>query len=475
MDTLSTPKRQHPWWILLKFIRSLRQFIVPFVIILLLDGDKMIFWEFLIIGVIILLLIIPILFEWKHYTYTFKGNEIHIQDGKFVRNYRYIPLSKIQSVQTSENLLHKLVGMTSLTLDTATADESEIKLEMIRKQEAKRIRERIALHEEETVTEAATKEHFRMETKDILLDACTSFSLFALIPILFGLYSELDDVLPIESYAESMFSYIEQSFLLMVLVSILLIGLSIATGIVMTYFRLGNFSLRSNDEKLFIRKGILNETEFSIAKNRVFAIQMQQSIIRRWLGFVTVKLVCFGDMGDVEKQSTVILPFVKKDRAVHIITEVLPGFQVITDVESLPRKALWVRLLRPSYVWMMATGVIVYFWREFWWVSLLLFIGIMLLRVADFFFSKYAINDHYVQMQSGVIQSELFLTRHEKVEQVEVSVSKLQKKFGLATLQIATRGAPVQYSDIKDVHDEVAVHYYQQYAHINKKRKKAVS
>ncbi|MDV2887693.1 hypothetical protein RYX45_21220, partial [Alkalihalophilus pseudofirmus] len=74
-----------------------------------------------------------------------------------------------------------------------------------------------------------------------------------------------------------------------------------------------------------------------------------------------------------------------------MVSEILPAYEVTLEMKRLPRKSLWARLLRPSWLWMIITAVLFYFKPAFlgvklsWWIlSAVLLIVIIAARVLDF-------------------------------------------------------------------------------------------
>ncbi|WP_240377057.1 PH domain-containing protein [Bacillus piscicola] len=477
-------RRMHPLWIIFSIGKSIKEMIF-FVIFFIINisSDSMIMNVGKIAVILYLIYkVVSILFGWWQFKYVFTDKELQINEGRFVKEKRFIPLERIQSVGRNTSFFHRLFGLTSLTLNTGTVgDESSIKLEVISRKEAERIQRHLrhdnAVLSDESLQEAESKkeedqrqhptrtDHYEMTLKEIVVASFTSFSLFVLIPLLITLYSKIEDLFSVDGYMDAAIHIFEKSWVVTALVVVAVLMLSVIFGIGKTYIQYGNFQVTSDEHRIYIQKGFFNHTEFSIPKKKVQAIKWNQSFLRRWLGIVEVKLVSAGGAGEekIEVAST-LFPFISKKRALSLVPEILPSFEIETELKKLPRAAFFVKLARPSYVWIIVTAVVFYFWPERWYMSIALFVLIVISRILDGLHSSYRISSPYIQLQSGSFSTELFLTTRMKIEELEITESWLQRKFGLASLQISTRAKPVRVSTLSDIPQDEAVRCYHWYA-----------
>ena len=70
----------------------------------------------------------------QYFTYRFRidADELVIRSGLFQRNVRYVPLARIQSVALHRNLLHQIVGVAEVRLESAVGgDEPEAQMRVL--------------------------------------------------------------------------------------------------------------------------------------------------------------------------------------------------------------------------------------------------------------------------------------------------------------------------------------------------------
>ena len=135
---LTKPTRQSIKGLVFIFLQGIRQSVRMFwPLVLMLVIQKEIFesnliWVFIGIAISILLLVHSILFYLHFYFF--------VIDGEFILNKGYpqkktltIPLERIQSVNTKQNLIQQLLNVVTLEIDTAGSAAKELKIHALEK------------------------------------------------------------------------------------------------------------------------------------------------------------------------------------------------------------------------------------------------------------------------------------------------------------------------------------------------------
>ncbi|MBM7583677.1 putative membrane protein [Bacillus pakistanensis] len=479
-DRAMISSRLHPLWILFSIILSIKEIILPALFFFIFQADSTASWT--IIGkwgvlVFFIYRMVSIIFEWWNFSYSFSEKELQIVDGKFVKHKRFIPLERIQNVQSNTHYFQRIFGLTSITLDTsATSSDSSVKLALIKQAEADKIKDYLTLKardvqsgenmvsEVKNEKESKRKVHYKITKKEIITSTFTSFSLLALFPLLVGLFFKINEIISIDSYAEDFLNYLQKEWVWMIVTGLILILLSMCFGMMMTYIRYGNYLVTTEEDRIIIQKGVLNQTELTVLKDRVQAVKYNKSFIRRWFGIVEVELVCAGAFGDETIESNVLFPFISERKALELLPEILPNFTIVETMKKLPRAALWLKLFRPSYFWIIVTAILLFFWPDKWYLSPCLLTVILFLRSQNFTHGRHGLDQSYIQLNSGVFSVEKFVTSRKKIEQLSITESWIQRRVGLCTFQIVTKGTPVHHVAISDIPREEAEKYYKWYA-----------
>src|SRR5699024_8971110 len=115
--------------------------------------------------------------------------------------------------------------------------------------------------------------------------------------------------------------------------------------------------ISSNDTYIFIDRGLLNESHFMIEKRKIQGIEMEQTFIKRIIGLAEVKIVSSASpkSDDSKVQVNSLYPFLPVDQAYSLIGELIPSYVIEKDMHRLPKISLLVKILKPSWFWIVAT------------------------------------------------------------------------------------------------------------------------
>ncbi|MEW9110103.1 MAG: PH domain-containing protein [Cytobacillus gottheilii] len=479
-----SPKRYHPLIMVLELFGLVKSFgFIAIYLFVIRFGSDSGFTYYARIGFVLVLALsmVSIFLKWRTNKYEIEDESFHLYSGIFTKSKQTIPFSRIQNVNRRTSFIHKLLSMTSLQFETSmSGNDASIEFKMVTKEEAEMLEEMVKKqplnsdelslakdNEElpETKAEDNRIVHFTPTRKDLIRASFTSLSFLLLIPVVGSLFSNFNDVFSIEEEAQGLLSALPQTWWFYALAAAIIIIASVLFGVVRTFLKYGNYVIASDDNRIYISKGVLDETAFSISKNRVQAIEIIQTPLKRILGLAEVKLTSAGGVGIGEENLEInsLYPFLPVQRAYEIIEELLPAYSVTNDMKKLPRRSFWIRLLRPSWIWIIATITLFIFKPEpfdieiaWWLISILLLLITVIFRVLDYINSQYVINEHFIQMKSGSLSTTLFVTKRDKIIEVNVTRGILQRQFGLATIGTVNRSKPVHHSGIDDIPDELA-------------------
>lgn len=479
-------KRMHPMMMAASYFKLLKSSFFIFILLFVINFSSEAWWvrigKVLFIAVLIIGFF-AVIIEWWRTKYSINSESIELDEGALFRKHRSIPFQRVQNVQSATPFYLRPFKLTSLTLETgAKNDDASVTFEALKTKEAERI-ERTLDHyknsgapventEEEQFTgddvdseerletvqpDSKPTIHFNPSRKDILKASVLSFSYLLLVPIMISIFNNIDEVYDLSSKAEKVFDFIIGSWILITLGILLFILITVIFGLTRTYLKYGRYEISSDDERIYIKSGILNERHFSIRKKNVQAVQIQQSLIKRILKLAEVKLVSAGGVKETEQEVNSLYPFLPVTRAYSIISELLPGFEVKTDMEQLPRKSLIARLCRIPWVWLIATTLLIIFKPEAaWYVSPAIFVFTYVARVLDYYFTRFLVHDAFIQFKTGSFNTTLFMTTREKVIEFELTQSFITKRFDLATFTTTNRAKPVKVQALRDVPIEMA-------------------
>ncbi|MGH7465247.1 MAG: PH domain-containing protein, partial [Longimicrobiales bacterium] len=133
MKTTSSERRLHPATILFETGRLLPRLALPMVALLFATWERrggalsVLIW----IGAIIALVIVTSILRYLRFSYRYDERELVIRSGMITRNERSIPYVRIQNLDAAQNLLHRLLGVVMVYVQTGGGAEPEASLRVL--------------------------------------------------------------------------------------------------------------------------------------------------------------------------------------------------------------------------------------------------------------------------------------------------------------------------------------------------------
>jgi putative membrane protein len=470
-------KRYHPAIIIVELVSSAKNLLGFYILLFLLKANSTAGW--VLWGRYALLIatigsVLSIVAKWSFNRYKLETKSIIFTEGLFVKKQKTVDWNRIHSHRTHTTFIHRWFGLTSVTMETGTSGENaQFEFPVITKEE----KERILSHLEQKqgmgeIEEGKTTErtvHFQTTRNDMFKASFTSLSFLAIFPLLSAIYFNLADFFAIEESAESAWHYLLNHIWILAVLFLVAMVLSFLIGFLKTSIKYGNYVISDDHEWIYIEKGIGNEVSFSIPKNKVQAVRVEQSIIKRILGLVSIKLISAGSSEGQAEEISSFYPFMPKRKAYAVLHTILPHYPVKEEMERFPLKVLWLKLIQPYYLTITSVAGLWFFKVEWLWMAVIVFVISVLLRILDHYFTSYTRHGQIVQIRKGGWLNETFVTHRDRIQQVTVQHSWLERKFNVATITFSNRANPTHESLLFGVSSEEAGMFYEWY------QKKSVS
>jgi len=411
-------------------------------------------------------------FGWLNFRYALDEKTVYIIDGNWIKKEKSLPLYKIQSVHSNSPFLYRLLGVVELTFDTnANSDDASFKLAGVFPNEAKRLEDILdqVRHrktesdipvEGETDTTAtpvviekpASRLLYALSTREIIIASLTSLSVFAIFPVASTIISSIDDFINLDGTFDTIGDWVVHASIIAIgLLVLTVLILSVVIGMVINFLKYGNFRLERRGDRIRVEKGLLNRSAKEIPYEKIQAVRVKETFIRRWFNIVGVELVAAGTMDELKDESSTILPFVKRERAMTVLNEHFDQFVWSDTLHRLPKRSLWVKLLRISWVGLIVSGVVLYFFRDYAWWLVLLWAIIIGGRLLSYMTTRYARNGQFIELRTGAFNVSSFLTDKPRIEQVQVTQTPLQRRFDVCNVLFSTRGGLLSNEMIEDI------------------------
>ncbi|GAB6611349.1 MULTISPECIES: PH domain-containing protein [Bacillus] len=451
-------KRQHPITMLLEL--KITDFI-PLIIFMFSLNGKFPFW-YLIPAAFGLLTVFSAFEKWYYTTYWVENNVLHVKQGLFVKKESYLNKERVQTINTSSNVLYQMLGLKKIQIETAGGgDDAEVSLAGITAEEATEL---IALlneptpevkaeetldeaveHtvEKEIVTEEKQSTEYKLTWKEILLASVTSGQFGLLFSLIFFVYHQVDEYIPkwiengVKSYVMEHDIY---GWIFMVAVLIVLSWVISTIGYALKH---GDFTVNRRNDEVRIAQGLLERKELVLKLHRIQGITIKEGIFRQMFGYcaVQVEVIQGKGLGD-EKEKVTLHPIIRKERVQQLLADLQLPYELNTNIISLPKAALR-RYLIDSLIFfaMLAiplTGISIYFEKYYiMWALIPLAILIFTLGYATFKTNGYSVNGEQITLVYRSVGKHTGLVRRRHVQSMEKTQSYFQRRANLCTYKFS--------------------------------------
>ncbi|MEK4693130.1 PH domain-containing protein [Bacillus sp. FSL M8-0063] len=447
-------KRQHPITMLLEL--KITDFI-PLIIFMFSLNGKFPFW-YLIPAAFGLLTIFSAFEKWYYTTYWVENNVLHVKQGLFVKKESYLNKERVQTINTSSNVLYQMLGLKKIQIETAGGgDDAEVSLagitveeateliamlnEPTRELKAEEISEEVV--EKEIVTEEKQATEYKLTWKEILLASVTSGQFGLLFSLIFFVYNQVDEYIPkwiknkVESYVMDHDIY---GWIYMVAILLVISWIISTIGYALKH---GDFTVNRRNDEVRILQGLLEKKELVLKLHRIQGITIKESILRQPFGYcaVQVEVIQSKGLGD-EKEKVTLHPIIRKDRVQQLLAHLQLPYELNTNIISLPKSALR-RYLIDSFIFfaMLAiplTGISIYFEKYYiMWALIPLAILIFTLGYGTFKTNGYSVNGEQITLVYRSVGKYTGLVRRRHVQSMEKTQSYFQRRADLCTYKFS--------------------------------------
>ncbi len=473
-------RRQHPISILFFIAGIVKNLLYPmlaFLVSAIVRDDLQPIWVY---GGALLFLILSIttgILSWLRFTYRFEGGYLHVEHGLLVRKKLSIPRSRVQSIDMSAGLVHRLFGVLKLQIETAGGTKPEVTLSAIGKQEAALLQAELhRVHADEAEPAAMADASNVMLTQgdepaveaiqppppaalfasqypthkitflEILLYSATSGRVFLALAALGAVYSQLDDWVESSELWDTLFASADLG--VGQIIGIVLAGAFIAwlIGVMLTTAKEYGFTIMLQDDKLVTVRGLIERKQATVSLKRIQAVYMKQNALRRLLGLVSVHIVTAGSV-DKLNQSHLLCPIVKRRDADALLARFAPGYYVPAQVDRLTSRSLGGFMTMPIVIGMLiAVPGIVWIPYDLGWLLLIIPLYAALWSWLRFKHTGWKIEGQLLAIHYGAFSRSIALVPRKRVQIYGTRISPFQMRKKLATLRVSLASGPAAAS-----------------------------
>lgn len=453
----------HPGMLLLSFLDAVRSSLV-LAVIALLGG-----WIWLA-GLMLTLFVLNMSYavaRFVTFRYRLTEDELITNEGILHRQERRIPINRVQDLSFEQSILRRLLGLVVVSIETASGESAEAKLDSLGRPQAVALREIVMQQRERLLGGQATPKPppaeyvlHRATFAELALRGLTNNRLGVILATAFGLWEllrqfGLSDVF-IGATVERLSGFGTLGILLALagLVVLAVVAgwlVSLATSFLL-YF---HFVLTQRGDVLQRRYGLLTTRVRSLPRRRIQRVLVEQTWLRRLLEVAVVRADSAGAVGGQKDEReaggpNVVVPLAQPRKIAPLLPILLPGLERETPTWQRAPRSVVTRCTISGTLNALTLAAVLWYWLGAWSLVTLALVpvgwaeGMLLLQNLGF-----AIGREHVVLRYGAIGRYQAFVPLRKVQGVTLAAGPVDRLLGLAQLTVwVAGGSPSTMQDL---------------------------
>jgi putative membrane protein len=414
-------------------------------------SDSYEFW-----GLVGIAFMVPIAIA-RYYTFRYQINANHliIRSGLVHKTVRDIAFTRIQNVTLNQGLLHRLMSVAEVRLETGGGEKEEGRMRVLGFAQAQQLQRIIRSQEHPSAVahsiEAQTASShilLSLPSREVLKLGLISNKGMILVAAAMGGIWQFDFLRPdtlIQNASNWLLdhrndiagggpaSYALGVMLLLLLAFVLLRLISI----IQAFLHYHGFVLSSDTNRLSIERGLLNRFNGSLPRTRIQAWTLQQNWLQRKFSRFALRIdaAAGGVKSENLESQWQLAPIADQSHIESIIDSVIPvGSWPIAIWQPLHPNA-WEREFKTPAVCLLVLTIIVAYWS--WPYALLMLLAFPYLWIQSKLWAKYAgysYDNSLIAVREGWLSKTWRFAEVSKVQAVYLKQSPFDRRNGMATV-----------------------------------------
>ncbi len=474
----SIPQRQSIKGLMLFFLISVKRFfraLWPLIGLYIikssqLDGSQK---SIIIIGslFILLLIIANSILSYLNFYFFISNNEFVVKKGYLKKVKLSIPLERIQTINTKQNLLQRMLNVVTLEIDTAGSAAKELKIVALSKENAESLQG--LLSQTPQSTDNDQQEQNRQKEKKIIVSLSNSDllkvgisenhfkSLIIIYLFLNGIYVQSGDFLKsyVETYTDEAKGFLLSSGIgIIIFIVVVIMLITLAYSIIRTILKYYNLILYRKKEEFVLKTGLVNKRVIIIPYTKIQVLSWTTNPIRKTLNFVSMKIIQ-ASSAEINKKQEIVIPGCSSQNRETTQNEIFPQ----TDVNDWTQHHVHpVYTLRLWFIigWAVSLAAFL-FLPNLWQINALIIIWLIIIGLLCYLSYKkrfFKISQHQIEISRGTIAQEFSRMFNFKIQAIKFKQTFFQRRRKLASIKIFTAGGKV--ISIPYIHEILAKELY---------------
>jgi len=386
--------------------------------------------------------------HWLTLRYRVHEGRLEIQSGLLYRQARVIPPERIQNVELVRNVFHRLSGLVELKVETASGTEVEGMLSALSVTEAESLmealdaaRQRVRPDPTEEVDSIPLVQNSPL---DLLRYGLSTGRMGLAVVALGFLYEAVVSLDPTRG-AQNVASILGTAGSLAILVAVVL-GAWIA-GATTSIVRHWGFRLLKSPGSLIAEEGLFTRRRVELSERKVQLVTLQQSLIRRALGFGTLQLetAAVREESGGTQTAEAVVPVLPDADIARVLRSTLPDAPDLDTLSLQPphKKALLRALLASFFSWTLLSSLVTWLFYPTGAIAFVLLPASLFSTWFDYRHQGWWVGQKHIVSRTGWFNRKTRIVAREKLQSLELIQGPLARQWNLAQLRVRVAGSSV--------------------------------
>ncbi|WP_010494841.1 PH domain-containing protein [Paenibacillus elgii] len=390
--------------------------------------------------------------SWRRFRYEVSEEQLKVTQGVFVQKKTFIPLERIQSVDVTEGVLHRLFGLVRVEVQTAGGQKPEAVFSALARGDAARLRSMLepgkasqgqgqgqGQGEPGGVPVRSEPSKLRLTYKlpvgSLFVAALTTGGFGVSVSLLAAAMGKLDELFPDFQVYRYLWNALDAAMIPLFVLGILLVTWMISA--IASVLKFANFTITRKENKLLLTRGLLERRQVTVPLRRIQAIRIVEEPLWQLFGYSALYAETVG-YGAQKRENAHLFPLLRNREIGEFVKRMTPQFEVPASLKhhALPRRALWCYALPAPLVLALAAAAagLITSWA---YVGLLLCPLVMIWQWWRYRSAGWSREGRMLVLRFRRLAKTTAVIPLSRVQSVSVEIGPLQRRLGLSTLQIA--------------------------------------
>lgn len=424
--------------------------------------DKM-SYLLLVVGSLVFLLLIVAIVQFVYFKFKIEGDQFILNKGMIFKKKTTVPIERIQSVNFKQNIVHQLINVTQVEIQTAGAKDVEVSIKAVSREVAEALKRQLqtAPEESEQVSiEESTDSSRLIYSLSVLELLKVSFSenhlrsFFWILALTFSFGYQLADIVEEWNFADELIRFvvvnkeeITDSLLALFLLLIVGVVISVIVSFLRVFFRHFDQKVVYKNDGIQVSEGLFTRRQDVLKIQKIqYAISVTNPV-KKALGIGTIHIKQAGS-GKIKKMKRVELVGVK-EQFQNDLTKLFFGYDVNSNSRHFtPNSYYLFQMFVKSAIFAILVNLVCYFNSfsliQFVMINSVMFpfsVYLVLLKYKKTYFN---FQEGKLVVGDGKISTVTTFIEYYKTQNIKLVQSILQKKRGVATLKLQTASGVIK-------------------------------